>query len=603
MANNINYFKRDFDGLRDELINYAKANYGIDFTPASIDLLLVELNAGVGDQLSFQLDRKFNETQLEYAQERRNILAFARTNGLKIPNKKASITIVEFSVQVPVYGDAFDITYLPVLKAGAQVTGAGQIFETADDVDFSSDFSAVGIPNRRILPNEDSNNIIKSYTIIKQEIVFNGTTKIGSRVINTEDYKPFISIIIPEDDVISIEQVIQLDGTNYSQDPTNQQFLTDNGNKFYEVDSLADGKLFLEDTARSDKTMKAGKTFDITKKFIVEYTEAGYCRLTFGGGTASSDIFNDFFAAYNLEKPYIQNYLNNDALGEIPKANSTLFYKYRVGGGSNTNLGINVLTGMGTYDMEVNGVRQDYNNLVINSLTVNNPIPALGGNDGPSIEQIRKYISYNNSAQNRCITTRDYLVQVFKMSGKFGAPFRISGREDSNKIVLSILSLDANYKLNNTSNDLLKENIAEYLSKYRGMNDYIEIEDGRIINLGFEIDLLLDKAFNRSEVNLSVINVVKDYFDVANHDMNENIYLGQLYEAINNVVGVDNVIEIRCYNRYGGDYSLNEINMDYIDDTTRQISTPDFAIYGEANAMFEIKNISKDIILRNKTTI
>jgi len=601
MAGKINYYKRDFEGIRSELINYAKSAYDVDFTPASIDLLLVEIASGVGDMLSFNTDRKFQETQLENVQEKKNLLAHARTLGLHIPNKKPSITVVEFSVQVPPYGDMYDKSYLPIIKTGAQVTGAGQIFETTDDVDFSSDYSSIGIPNRKIIPNIDNNNVIKSYTIVKQEIVKNGVTKIGSKIVTAEDYKPFMTIVIPEDDVISIEQVILLNGTNYTTNPTLQQFLS-SSDRYYEVDALAEDKLFVEDIDQSSKDIKAGKYITASKKFIKEYTESGFCKIIFGGGTSSNDIFNDFIDSLNLNIPYIQTYLNNDALGEIPKVNSTIFYRYRVGGGSSSNIGKNVLTGLGTFDMIVNGVRQDYNNSVKNSLTVNNPIfPALGGADEPSIEQIRRFISYNFSSQNRCVTTRDYLTQVFKMPGKFGAPFRVAGREESNKIILSILSLNDKGQLNNTSNDIMKENIAEYLSKYRMMNDYIEIEDGKIINLAFEIDLLLDKAFNRSEVNTNVINVIKEYMDISKHDMNENIYLGNLTEKINNIPGVLNIIDIRVYNKVGGDYSLNEINQPYVDESTRQIALVDYTIFGESNSMFEIKS-TKDIILRNKTT-
>lgn len=601
MAGRINYNKRDFEGIRSELINYAKANYQLDFTPASIDLLLIELISGVGDMLSYQTDRKFQETQLEYAQERKNILAHAKTMGLHIPNKRPSITVVELSVQVPVLGDTYDKSYVPILKSGAQITGAGQIFETIDDVDFLSDFSSKAIPNRRIEPNFGNNDVIKSYTITKQEIVVNGVSKVGRRIITTDDYKPFMTIIIPEDNVISIEQVIQVDGINTSKEPTLQEFLTDNGNKFYEVDALAEGRLFLEDVARSSSDIRAGKYFDVTKKFVKEYTENGFCKLIFGGGTSNTDIFNDFIGSLNLNVPFLQNYLNNDALGEIPKANTTLYYRYRVGGGSNTNIGKNVLTNLGTYNMFVNGVREDYNNSVKNSLTVNNPIPALGGTDEPSVEEIRRFISYNFSAQNRCVTTRDYETQVFKMDGKYGAPFRISGREEENKIILSILSLDAKGHLNNLSNDLLKDNIGEYLSKYRLLNDYVEIEDGKIINLSFEVDLLLDKVFNRSEVNANVINEISSYLNITKHDMNENIYLGNLIEKINNVPGVLNIIDIRVFNKIGGDYSLNETSMEYVDKTTRQIKIVDSTIFGESNSMFEIRFKNRDIVLRNKS--
>ena len=148
MANQgINYSARNFADMRSELINMVRQYYPDifnDFNDASVGMMLIELNAAVGDMLSFNTDRKFQETQIDYAEERSSVLSMARTFGLKIPGKRPSITIVDFSVIVPPFGDTFDISYAPLILAGSQVSGAGKIFETTDDIDFSSPFTIGG---------------------------------------------------------------------------------------------------------------------------------------------------------------------------------------------------------------------------------------------------------------------------------------------------------------------------------------------------------------------------------------------------------------------------------------------------------------------------
>ncbi len=605
MAKQINYSLRDFAGVRSELLNFIKQYYPdlmSDFNDASIGMMLLELNAAVADQLAYNTDRMFQETQLDYAQERRNVLAMAKNLALNVPGKKPSITIVDFSVNVPTYGDTYDSTYLPIIKTGSQVLGAGKVFETTNDIDFSNAYSAQGIPNRLIIPNIDSNQTIQSYTITKREIVTNGTSKIWKTTITSNNYKPFIEIVLPDDDVISIEQVLNLDGTNYDTNPTVSQFLSSK-NRFYQVDSLVDDKLFVQDSSKvSDKSgIKPGRYINISKKFIREYTESGFCKLIFGGGMPNANVFDSFVQSLNLDVPYFTNYLNNDALGEIPKANSTIFIRYRVGGGSASNVGANTITQIGNVDITVNGNRDTFNTSVKASLTVNNPIPALGGIDEPSIEQIRRLISYNFSAQNRCVTTRDYLTQILKMDGQFGAPFRVAAEEKDNKVLISILALDENGALKNTSTTTLKENIANYLQNYRMMNDYVEVTDGKIFNLQFQIDVLMDKTYSQSEVVSNVINATSSYMDISKHDMNENIYLGDLIENINNVPGVLNIIDLRVYNAIGGDYGMNEISQTYVDNNTRQIKPIDYTIFGEPDSMFQVKYPTKDIILRVKT--
>jgi hypothetical protein len=45
---------------------------------------------------------------------------------------------------------------------------------------------------------------------------------------------------------------------------------------------------------------------------------------------------------------------------------------------------------------------------VEHEISVNNPIPALGGKEAPSVEEIRNLVRYNFSAQDRCVTIKDY---------------------------------------------------------------------------------------------------------------------------------------------------------------------------------------------------
>ena len=144
------------------------------------------------------------------------------------------------------------------------------------------------------------------------------------------------------------------------------------------------------------------------------------------------------------------------------------------------------------------------------------------------------------------------------MPGKYGRPFRSSVWEEQNKIQITILTLDSLEKLSNTSTSTIKENMADYLSDYRMVNDYILIDDGKIINLAFEMDLFIDKQFSNSEVSAEVINTIQSFMDIENRGMGDNIYLGQLLENVNNVNGVINVLDIRVFNKVGGIYSDNE---------------------------------------------
>ena len=412
MANKkISYTVRDFQSIRTELINFVRTYYPdllANVNDASVFSVLLDLNAAVSDNLQFQIDRSIQETVLQYAQQRSSIYNIARTYGLKVPGQRPSVALVDFSIIVPAFGDKEDIRYCGILRRGSQVQGAGQTFETVYDIDFSSPFNNEGFPNRTKVPNLDSNGIILNYTITKRETVVNGITKVFKRTILPNDVVPFFELFLPEKNVLGVTSVLLKDGTQYANVPTDQEFLGTN-NKWYEVDALIQDKVFVEDpTKATDQPgVKVGKYISTSNKFITEFTPEGFFKMTFGGGSQSSDEqLREFAATGNPLN--LQKYSNNLALGSTLKANSTLFVQYRVGGGISSNVGVSVINQLGTINFAVNGPSQSQNTSVINSLNCTNTTAAIGGANVPSVEEVRNYVTYNFAAQKRAVTINDY---------------------------------------------------------------------------------------------------------------------------------------------------------------------------------------------------
>jgi hypothetical protein len=601
--NIIQYGSRTFGEIRTELISYIKQAYPeiiSDFTDSSVGAMLIEINAGVTNNLSVNTDRAFQETQLDNAQQRMSVFNIAKNMGFNIPSKKPSVTIVDFTVTIPVLGDRPDSSYYPIIDAGAQIVGGGKTFESIEVIDFNSPYNHLGDENRSIIPVSDSNGIKINYKITKREIVVNGTSNVFKQIIFNNDIIPFFTVTLPDQDVTEIESIILKEGTNNFTTPSDLEFYSDNNisgvSRYYEVDYLAQQKIFLENKNSFSTTgsTKSGRWFDVSKKFIKEYNSSGYCTLTFGSGDNINLTGNDLLNGLINNNNILKGFLNNNALGERLKANQTLYIKYRNGGGISSNIGSNVLTQTSLLNINVNGSRSDFNNQVKKSLTVNNPIPAIGGNDGLSIEQIKQLIKYNYSSQYRDVTLNDYLLQVYKMPGKFGSAFRANAYKDNNKVIISMIGINSNGKLNNSSNSTLKENIVEYISQYRMINDYIEIKDGKIYNLGVDVDVYVDNISNNKIAN-SIISAVNSYFDVNKFQMNSDIFLGDLQKTIINTVGVINIISLKLYNKVGNGYSNNVISQEIKDNSTGEINIINNTIYSDPDSMFEILYPEKDI--------
>ena len=139
------------------------------------------------------------------------------------------------------------------------------------------------------------------------------------------------------------------------------------------------------------------------------------------------------------------------------------------------------------------------------------------------------------------------------------------------------------------------------------INDYVQVEDGAIINLAIEIDLFVDRTFNQSEVVNNAIRTVISYFNINNFSMGQDVFLSDLVENINNVPGVLNIVNFKINNLVGGDYSSNRSQQEIVafDDTNTPLvyglNLADYTIFASPNSMFEIKYPNRDIKVRVKT--
>jgi hypothetical protein len=599
----ISYADRDFEALRQDLINYTQEYYPelIDnFNDASVYSVFLDLNAAIGDNLHYHMDRSIQETVLQYAQQRSSIFNIARTYGLKIPGNRPSVSLCDFAITVPAFGDQEDSRYLGILRAGSQVVGAGQTFENVFDIDFSSQYNSEGFPNQTKIPNFDSNGKLLNYTITKREVVVNGITKVFKKIITPADVKPFFEFFLPEKNIIGVTSVIQKDGTSYQSVPTSSEFLS-SPNRWFEVDSLAESSVFIEDpTKPADRPgIKVGRYIETELRFITEYTPEGFLRVQFGNATVTADEQLAQFSRVGVPLR-VQDYQNNIGLGKTVKANTTLFVQYRIGGGTVSNIGVNSINQVGTVNFFVNGPSANINQQVVNSLRVNNVTAAIGGANQPNIEEVRNMVTFNFASQNRAVTVNDYYALIRKMPGKFGAPAKVAITEEDNKININIVSYDSTGSLTQSVSNTLKTNLANYLSNYRMINDYISINVAQVVDLEFDISVVIDGAQNQGEVITRVIDKVQTIMSPVFREMGGNVYISELRSQVQDVPGVISITDLKVYNKVGGQYSSSETSQRYVNSATKEILLIDDTVFAEPSQIYQVRFPNKDIKVRVK---
>jgi hypothetical protein len=319
--------------------------------------------------------------------------------------------------------------------------------------------------------------------------------------------------------------------------------------------------------------------------------------MTFGGGNISAEAQLREFArdgkGFDLSR-----YTNNYAMGSALPANTTLFVQYRIGGGLGSNLGINTINQIGTVSFAVNGPSDSVNRSVINSLRCNNVTAAIGGANPPTTEDVRNLVSFNFAAQHRAVTVNDYNSLIRTMPAQFGAPAKVAITEENNKIVIKMLSYDLNGSLSNVVSNTLKQNVANYLSNYRMINDYISIQAAETIDLAVTVDVVLDNSQNQGAVVAKVIDVVTTYFNPLVRQLGQNVNISELRRLIQSENGIVSVSDVLFFNQVGGQYSSSQTSMPYLDPVTKQIQPTADTIFATPTQIYQIRYPNKDINVR-----
>jgi len=567
---NIKYINKDFVEFKVSLVDYAKTYFPTtynDFSPASPGMMFIEMAAYVGDVLSFYLDNQIQENFLQYAKQSNNLFELAYMFGYK-PNVTGVSTVnIEIYQKVPskiiggIYTPDFDYAY--------EVANGNPIFYLLKKT-------------RKAI----STNI--------QTIDFSFTTPEKFKTIEFNTNK-FIGIL----DCVDTE-----------------------GNKWYEVDYLGQEMVFdsIKNTNYNDPNLSqySGDTpyllklKKIQRRFTTRLKNSTTIQIQFGAGTTNDvdEVIVPNPDNVGIGLPFEQtklttafapsNFLFTDTYGIAP-SNTTLTFRYLIGGGASSNIPANSLTDiLGNVNfLKSNLPQTSLTQEIINSLIINNPEAASGGGDGDTIEEIRQNASLNFATQLRNVTQDDYLIRALSMPSKYGdiakayiEPSKAQGASSGESLGildLYVLSYNQNNKLTWSSN-ALKQNLVTYLSQYRMINDTINIKNAFIINIGINFDIVVLPNFNNSEVISNCISELQTYFDISNWQINQPIMLKDIYILLDKIEGVQTVKNIDIYNIVGENLGYSYWAYDISGATKSNV------IYPSLDPMiFEVKYPDSDI--------
>lgn len=619
MANTkaIQYLNRDFDSLKAQLINFAKTYYPNtynDFSEASPGMMLIEQASYVGDVLSFYIDNQIQENFLQFAKQRKNLLALAYNYGYRPKITSAASTPISVYQIIPSSIEtgrtAPDFNYTLILEEGVQIQSnlkSDVSFYINEKIDFSKSgaFSETEIS----VYSTDNDNKPNFYLLKKSVKASSGTLTSTTFTFGNPERYP--TIVLTDNNILSIVSVVDSDN-----------------NIWYEVPYLAQDTIFepienvasnnIELSQYNDSVPYLLKLKKVPRRFTSRFKSNDTLEIQFGPGV-SADADEEIIPnsdniglglPYGLSKMETawdpSNFLYTQTYGISP-SNTTLTINYLKGGGAVSNVPSNTLTNKvgGNVTFYSNNLDTNLSNTVINSLAFTNEEAAVGGGDGDSNEEIRLNTLATYPTQLRAVTPPDYIIRTLSLPSKFGLVSKAYVNQDSsininfkkdllatqnpNAISLYILSKDSNGNLS-IPNLALKENLKTYLSEFRMLTDAVNIKEGFIINIGVDFDIIIRPNYNNKLVLNNCLNSLKEHFNIDKWQINQPIILSDIYSLLDKIEGVQTVQKVTINNKAGSNSGYSSFSYDIKGATINNIIYPSLD-----PSVFEVKNLNTDL--------
>jgi hypothetical protein len=585
----IDYTSRDFNSIKASLVGYAKRYYPDsfkDFNDAGFGALVLDSVAYVGDILSFYLDYQANESFLDSALEYNNVVRLSRQLGYKYSASAVSTGKVQFYIKIPADTDGAPATaYYPTLRAGSGFESVdGKQFTLTEDLYF-------GAPGNQILIGAvNATTNVPTYFVAKAEgVVVSGRTLRETK--NIGAFQKFLKVPLGNAAVTQVLSVVDTAGHPY-----------------YEVNHLAQEVIYK--SIRNNNTDKGAapailKAVAATRRFVLEISR-GSAFLQFGYGS-SAELTNESVAdpskitlkVYgrdytSLEEFDPTNLTSTDKFGIAP-ANTSLTITYRVNDASDVNISANTLTNTSTPIVQFENQGSLDSALrasIVESLEVNNEEPILGDVAIPSVEEIKQRVFSFYATQNRAVTLEDYQAITYAMPPSFGAVKRCSVQRDfdsfKRNLNMYLVSEDKSGFLT-TTNNTIKQNLKTWLSRYKIINDTIDLLDARVVNFGIQFILTIDMSENKFGALSAASDRLRNYFGTLQYDIGESLSITDIYKELQKVPNVLDVVDVKIVPQVGGVYS--NANFDF----NEHLAANGRSISAEKDTIFEVKYPNKDI--------
>jgi hypothetical protein len=228
--------------------------------------------------------------------------------------------------------------------------------------------------------------------------------------------------------------------------------------------------------------------------------------------------------------------------GARPTAGTTFTATYRIGNGARGNVGAGAIAHVASATPGIIGVR--------------NPLPATGGIDAESVEEVRRFAPVAFQTQERAVTAGDYarMAERHERVQRAAGSFRWTGSWRTAFVTVDPLVGD-----DDTIEGDLGVAVTQRLERYRMAGVDIRVDTPRYVPLKIEMTVCVRRDYFRADVKRALLERFsstvqpdgrRGLFHPDEFSFGQPVYLSGLYAAASEVDGVETV-EVTTFERQG----------------------------------------------------
>jgi hypothetical protein len=222
----------------------------------------------------------------------------------------------------------------------------------------------------------------------------------------------------------------------------------------------------------------------------------------------------------------------DDYHGKRPDSGTEFSADYRIGNGTSGNVGLESIAHIVSNDARL--------------LRVSNPLPAQGGVDPETAEQIKRDAPEAFRKQERAVTPEDYaeVSEQYQDVQRAAATFRWTGSWHTVFITTDRLggkAVDA----------VFEQEMLDHVERYRMAGYDLEVDGPRYVPLELDMTVCVKPDYFRADVRAALMRIFSKgwladgrpaLFNPDNFTFGQPVYLSELYAAAQSVQGVASVV-------------------------------------------------------------